>query len=141
MKSHRDHKYRPDRPRAHRLRRTAGEASAFVLSTRLRRASSGEVVLALPDALLKGMKWGRRLWMALLHGVVWFTRTPIGPRGAERISRRTRRGPPLRIVRDQQGKRRGALRLKRLRETSPHETDASTAGLAAFSSQDDQEKT
>lgn len=115
MKSHRDHRYRPDRPRSYRVKRQAGRQSSPTLATNLKRTSSGEVAIALPEALLRGLSLGTRLWMTVTHGVVWFTRAPTGPRPGGRISRRTRRGPPLRIVRDKRCKKRGSLRLMPLR--------------------------
>ncbi len=116
MKSHRDHKYCSDRPTSDRVKRRGTGKASPTLATNLKRTSSGAVAIALPEALLYGFKLGTRVWMTVTHGVVWFTRAPIGPRQGHRISRRTRRGPPLRIVRDRTSKRSAILRIRRLRE-------------------------
>lgn len=111
MKAHRDHKYRPDRPAGHRVKRQVARQASPTLATNLTRTRAGEVAVVLPEALLWGMNLGTRLWMTVAHGVLWFTRAPVGPRHGHRAHRRTRRGPPARIVRDKRCKKRSCLRL------------------------------
>jgi hypothetical protein len=115
MKSHRDHKYRRDA-------RIAGRSQAKgprppTLLTELRRSRPGWPEVVLPMAPLTGLPVGTRLWIQVLHGAVWLNKKPIGPRGLcgrQRVSRRLRRGPPVRIVKH--GRKKGCceLQLKRI---------------------------
>ncbi len=109
MKSHRDHRYCPGKARS-KVRRQAA-----TYSTKLMRMPTGELAVAIPQALLGELKLGTRLWLQLLHHAIWFTRTPIGPRDSHRTSRRTRRGPRVRILRTRCARAPRAFRLTPLR--------------------------
>ncbi len=94
MRSHRDHRYRP------RATRSKVRQQSARYSTKLMRVRTGELAVALPQALLNELRLGTRLWLQLMNRAIWLTRTPIGPRGSHRTSRRTRRGPRVRILRE-----------------------------------------
>lgn len=117
MKSHREHKYRRDAPRAGRTK--AQRPKPPTLLTELRRSRPGCLELMLPAAMLTGLLVGTRLWVQVLHGAVWFNKKPIGPRGSygkQRVSRRLRRGPPVRVVKRCPNKRCCDLKLKRIHD-------------------------
>lgn len=115
MKSHRDHKYRRD---ARRAGRSQGKGCRLpTLLTELRRSRPGWPEVVLPMALLTGLPVGTRLWIQVLHGAVWLNEKPIGPRalcGRQRVSRRLRRGPPVRIVKFGRKQRCYELQLKQI---------------------------
>lgn len=125
MKSHRDHKYRRDASRARRSK--AEQSKPPALLTELRRSRPGDPELALPSVMLTGFAVGTRLWIQLLHGAIWLSKKPIGPRGQrgkQRVSRRLRRGPLVRIVRCCRRKGRCELKLKLL---TAHRGDGATS--------------
>lgn len=113
MKSHRDHKYRRDAPRAGRSK--AERPQPPTLLTELRRSRPGDPELFMPQFMLTGLAIGTRLWIQVLHGAIWFNKKPIGPRksrGGQRVSRRLRRGPLVRVVRCCRKKGRCEFKLK-----------------------------
>lgn len=94
MKALRIEKYRRYEP-VQRLRQP--RALHPRVTTKLQRQRDGAQSLILPVVLLTGFSLGGRLWIQRLHGAVWLTKKPVGPRQGERFSRRLRRGPPTRI--------------------------------------------
>lgn len=117
MKSHRDRKYRREDRRTSRCK--AERPKPPTLLTELRRSRSGRHELVLPVAMLTGLPIGTRLWIQVLHGAVWFNKTPLGPRSASRrarLSRRLRRGPPVRVVKRCRNRDCCDLKLKRIND-------------------------
>lgn len=121
MKSHRDHKYRCDAPRAGR--RKAERRKLPTLLTELRRSRPGDPELVVPMLMLTSLPVGTRLWIQVLHGAIWLNKKPIGPSGprgphglrqARRVSRRLRRGPLVRVLRCCRKKGRCEFKLKPL---------------------------
>lgn len=115
MKSHRDHKYRHVVTRAGRSK--AERPQPPTLLTELRRSRPGDPELVMPLFMVTGLPVGTRLWIQVLHGANWFNKKPIGPRksrGGQRVSRRLRRGPLVRVVRFCRKKERCEFKLKPL---------------------------
>lgn len=94
MKALRIEKYRRSESAQRRRQHRTAPAS---FTTKLQRQRDGAQNLILPVLLLTGFPLGSRLWIQLLHGAVWLTKKPVGPRLANRFSRRMRRGPPTRL--------------------------------------------
>lgn len=113
MKSHRDHKYRRDAPRASRSKAERPKPPTFL--TELRRSRPGDPELVLPALMLTGFAAGTRLWIQALHGAIWLNKKPLGLHGSHgmrRVSRRLRRGPLVRVVRCGRKKGRCDFKLK-----------------------------
>lgn len=117
MKSHRDRKYRRTARRAGRCK--AERPKPPRLLTELCRSRTGDLELVLPVIMLTGLPTGTRLWIQVLHGAIWFNKKPIGPRGScgrQRVSRRLRRGPPVRFLKRCSNKGCCELKLERIHD-------------------------
>lgn len=117
MKSHRDRKYRREAGRTGRCKSERPRPPPLL--TELCRSRTGDLELVLPVLMLIGLPIGTRLWIQVLHGAIWFNKKPIGPRGScgrQRVSRRLRRGPPVRFLKRCSNKGCCELTLERIHD-------------------------
>lgn len=117
MKSHRDRKYRREASRTGRCKSERPKPPPLLIE--LCRSRTGDLKLVLPVVMLTGLPIGTRLWLQVLHGAIWFNKKPIGPRGScgrQRVSRRLRRGPPVRFLKRCSNKGCCELKFERIHD-------------------------